>query len=334
MRKTLTATALLATLAAGCTALTDSTAQAPAPSAPLAPATPQAPLPAASAPETASAVQAPAITKDRAKWTLPTDPYYGWQERSLSLHAYSLVIAPCMAQNGFPDYQVIWDSNAPRSEFLAGSGNFQVLTPAAAQRFGYRRVTEPGDLVPQGAYADKSDAFHEQIAQCEIANEDILLTPQEKAYVPQPLPEQAEDFPGPQTPEEEAGSLLNRLSVDTNTGELPAAADRWRQCMAPLGIPDLPAEPWLPAMRHRMPPSLLTRWNWQPGGQPSADEIEVATHDANCRETSGWQAALYDAEWELHTNFITQHGHELAPRLADLKAREDHYRQIIANHHP
>lgn len=332
MRKTFTATALVAALAAGCTALTDSAAQAPAPSASLAAGAPQATPPAATAPETASGAQAPAIAKDRAKWTLPTDPYYGWQARSLKIHAYSLVIAPCMAKNGFPDYQVVWDSNAPRSEFLAGSGNFHILTPAAAQRFGYRLVTEPGDVVPQGAYEDKSDAFHEQIAQCETANEDILLTPQSKAQISQPLPDRENnDF---ESVEDSPGSLLNRLSVDTSAGELPAAAARWRECMAPLGIPDLPAEPWLPAMRHRMPPSLLTRWDWQPGGQPSADEIEVATHDANCRETSGWQAALYDAEWELHANFVAEHGADLAPRLADLKAREDHYRQIIANHHP
>jgi len=66
--------------------------------------------------------------------------------------------------------------------------------------------------------------------------------------------------------------------------------------------------------------------------RPSADEVEVAAHDAQCRRSSGWSHDLYDQTWDQSVLFYNQHRAELDPMLAEYAARSAHYRQIITQY--
>ncbi|MPN43353.1 hypothetical protein SDC9_190912 [bioreactor metagenome] len=124
----------------------------------------------------------------------------------------------------------------------------------------------------------------------------------------------------------------NVLFRDAITDEVHQAAARWRECMAPLGIVDLPDEPWT-AGAMSMPPSLMSAWGWTSSfGKPSADEVRIAVHDANCRETSGWSEALYESQWALAEKFVEDNKPALDALLQQHNKYIKKYQQIIADH--
>ena len=140
--------------------------------------------------------------------------------------------------------------------------------------------------------------------------------------------------PTAEVPVDEGGNIpiesqLNRFTVDTSSPQLQEAAAQWRTCMAPQGIADLPQEPWATEIRREMPESLQTRLNFQLTGQPSADEIAVATADAQCRESSGWTSLLYEATWNQQAAFIAAHKAEIDTVVANNDAEAERMRGII-----
>lgn len=69
-----------------------------------------------------------------------------------------------------------------------------------------------------------------------------------------------------------------------------AAAKRWRVCMLPLGLPDLPSSPL------RMPsPSQRTMFLGV-GTHATPIEIRQALYDSNCRSSSSYEHTLYTTE--------------------------------------
>lgn len=71
------------------------------------------------------------------------------------------------------------------------------------------------------------------------------------------------------------------------------AAVRWRSCMTEAGVHDIARAPsGMPtrALRDRFGAVI-------PGTPISDDEKAVATQDVDCQVSSGYRAALYDAEW-------------------------------------
>ena len=112
--------------------------------------------------------------------------------------------------------------------------------------------------------------------------------------------------------------------------EVGEAASRWRECMAEVGLPDLPAVP------EEMPPASV-----DDGGGPaidapysvgdefdvSAEERRVAVADATCQDSSGYARALYDAEWDAqadamksHADDLVRYGHQLEEQRARAEA--------------
>jgi len=90
-----------------------------------------------------------------------------------------------------------------------------------------------------------------------------------------------------------------------------AAAARWRRCMQPQGISDLPTVPWSmpsPSMRAQfhmgedpVPGQKFTTRGASPG------EIAMAVFDARCRISSGVTRLDYQAEWDAELRLIDQH---------------------------
>lgn len=122
---------------------------------------------------------------------------------------------------------------------------------------------------------------------------------------------------------------MNRFAVDTSSPELQDAASQWRTCMAPQGIVDLPQEPWRSTSTGALPESLVTRFDYRPTGEASADEIAVATADAQCRESSGWTDLLYEATWDQEAAFVAAHQTEVDTVVARNDSEAQRMRTII-----
>lgn len=117
-------------------------------------------------------------------------------------------------------------------------------------------------------------------------------------------------------------------------------AKEWKACMQPLGIPDLPDSPYM------MPPESKNKV-WHPEnyhdyndqGQPideagnvlpedvafaeseiTEEEKAVATKDAQCRASSGWDRAVYDTRWGLITDHLKENEAGIKEYMNEQKA--------------
>lgn len=266
------------------------------------------------------------VIRDQAAWTLPTDRYSPTSAYRLSGFAFGLATASCMYAAGFDQYVVREDISAPGRETDAGyGGGSSRLNSSLAAKYGYRMSPDPSDRldgkIPAGSWYYESEPadFRAKLEECE-----------EAAHVEVYGEDSSEEAAASDVILDESdtvGSQLNRLQPDWSSPELIAAAASWRACMAPLGIADLPERPWEPGT---FPPeSLVEEWDWWTIGEPSADEVKVATSDANCRESSGWFSALYEAEWNLREAFVAEHQAELASIIEDNEEEARHAIEVI-----
>jgi hypothetical protein len=239
-----------------------------------------------------------------------------------------------MVKAGFSDYRVGMDASAPPPANLAGDGISTFFNETTASQFGYRRAPDPRNVLeaeieaagPGGLFASKDKEFHKQLDVCDMEGRAAVAGVSVEEFKERSN-KLADDV---QEDLSSIGSQLNRLAVDLNSPELSAAAASWRECMAPLGISDLPDRPWDAGSTGGLPESLRDKWGWRPTGKPSADEIATASADAACRASSGWTDTLYQQEWDTHQAFVDAHRAELAPVLADHQAEAARAREIIA----
>ncbi|MFC7581690.1 hypothetical protein ACFQ23_06280 [Schaalia naturae] len=229
----------------------------------------------------------------------------------------------------------------PRSRSETEGANWtRLFTVELAQKYGYRMAPDPGDNFAADREAGggdwrttKSDEYLNVWDRCTDEADTKVNGWKQTRIEAEDHAEWEQRHPGepyPTTEEETAAwyeeqrdsmeqdaaeaaadpTNLNVWFVDTSVPRLQEAAARWRECMAPLGIVDLPSEPWDPDTRP--PQSLQDRWGWESAGDAaSADEIQVATHDAQCRRDSGWFDTLYDESWNQEEAFIAEHKAEL-----------------------
>lgn len=124
-----------------------------------------------------------------------------------------------------------------------------------------------------------------------------------------------------------------------DTPYIQEKAKEWKACMQPLGIPDLPETP------NEMPPESKDKV-WHPEdyretneqGEPvdengnvvsegipvepviSEEEKAVATKDAQCRTSSGWDRAVYDTQWGLLTDHLKENEAGIKQYMNEQKA--------------
>ena len=245
------------------------------------------------------------------------------------------MVKNCMVKAGFSDYRVRMDASAPAPANLAGDGISVLFNETTAKQFGYRRAPDPRDLLEVETEASggdlfngKSNEFFDQLDICNLEGQAVVAGVSVDEFKASHQ-ESAGSADAVQENPASIGSQLNRLAVDLNSPELSAAAASWRECMAPLGISDLPDRPW-DAGSMGLPESLRDKWGWRPTGKPSADEIATASADAACRASSGWTDTLYQQEWDTRQAFVDAHRAELAPVLAEHQAEAARAREIIA----
>ena len=236
-----------------------------------------------------------AAIKNIDTWALPLDQYtLTTIEFGESNYAENLLMKPCMQNAGYS-----WD--LPGFDYSATDGasfnefGRRVFTQQLVSTWGYHLA--PQQTIGGQAMAE-FNASQQNYDSQENKRFDSCLSDARKK-----LPAQIDT----------AGSYSIMAYKQAMTDKVVvAAAARWKSCMLPLGIADLPDSPTdFPS------PSLFKKFGLDgadgaPATQPGQNEITIATKDFNCQQSSGYRQASYDAEWRYQEDTISKNADALA----------------------
>lgn len=251
------------------------------------------------------------VEKDQASWALPLDQFRPPDQQFLA-YASDLIKKDCMDKKGQPYTVVAYDQNAPLQETRNSVGR-KLFNVDIAQKYGYHDAPQKRysrkDL--QNRYTSNDAAWQNAVSECD-----------------KKVKASGIDFT---TIEDYAGEL--GLSVDYYSGQdVEAALSRWRECLAPLGLPDPPTTP------DDMPGTTLgqqfgldkqTAWDAPPAGQ---EEIRIAVADAKCRESSGVSKAAYEQEFADEQELVEKNKSDLMPLIEKHKKLTETAQEIINEH--
>lgn len=251
------------------------------------------------------------VDKDINHWALPLDPY---TTPAIPLLGYAsdLIRADCLKKAGFPNYPIIpYNEDAPGSPTASATGR-KIFNVDIAKKYGYRDAPSARysrrDL--QNREEPSGPGYSEASSQCEQEVVDAGI-----------------DWS--QLTDDTVGQLAFSIDV-AKESTVRDAQQQWRVCVEKIGVPALPGKP------EDMPGKVLAQQfgldkatDWD-APAASAEEIRIATADAQCREESGYTKALYDAEYAAQEKLVKEHASELAPLLERNRKALEAARTIIA----
>ena len=258
------------------------------------------------------------VKKDVDSWAMPSNAYYP-PNLSLGNYAADLRAEPCLEEAGISFRMARYDPNGARPATKNAAGD-RIFNQKIAAEYGYHEQLDPRINWEDRKRNDVDPTLNDQ-----------EVWEKWSACEDQAMRELGGD------PEMIGYSYRFPIdSVDRDPAVLEAEA-RWRDCMAPLGIPDL--GPDAAPLRTPVPThSQVEKWGWPDDIPPwdippaSADEIEAAVFDAKCRDSSGWSQARYDAEWDAEVAYLTKHYKELEAKRVKYEAITEAYLNEIREH--
>lgn len=256
------------------------------------------------------------FTKNVDRWAMPLDGFTMAPESPKKDAARWVLVRACMIGKGHTDYpQSGFDLSQTESQ-TRNSWYRILFDESIAKTWGYHEqpIGSPERLDAAAAAADK--IVDNALDDFDACNAEAR--------------EQLGDVP--------AGVIdVPKLGIGAFEGakqapEVLEAVQRWKDCMAPQGIPDLPDDPF------DMPvESLKARFGWSTTGgdttgpaTPGIEEIAVATADAACRTSSGFTQARYDAEWDRQIDQVSSNLAALERTSEAWDAYEAHLDELIA----
>lgn len=249
-------------------------------------------------PEPADVAVTPSVERDPAAWTMPLDGWVqpGWGKQD---YAEDLVIQPCLRRAGI-DFPVPWatiagleaasdaDDTPERGNTAPARSWTLPLDADRARSRGYHRPSTAGanevGMRTWGEDPERNAAFdrasRRAVDRCFHQGYRTLGT---------------DDEDGADQSASTTAKELTYLAAIAAREDDPvvAAAARWRTCMRPAAVSDLPAAP------SGMPsPSMRDDFGTELTASTVQDaEVAVAERDVACQDSSGYRRALYDAEW-------------------------------------
>ena len=249
------------------------------------------------------------VKKDSTKGSLPADPYRLPDDR-LQTYAENLYIANCMKQSGYEYPVQTYDWNDPATPLESPPGYSGRFTVAKAQAYGYHlsskrreewlKIDEQRNQLLKDPAADKTfTACSEKLRSSGVFKASDKL----------------------------GGGVAPYVNDVSKLPAVRAAAQRWRKCMAPQGIADLPEEP-------QIAPSVATKFGLVDGGDSavSAEEIKLAVADAKCREQSGYEQLVYDLQWVGQEQILARDPNYWQARLKLVRQATNEYKTYINTH--
>ncbi|WP_336250441.1 hypothetical protein [Stomatohabitans albus] len=274
------------------------------------------------------------VVKDIKRFTLPIDPYIV-ESTGSDIKAQQVFLDKCLKSKNvsvnFPD--IDFNPNKPKDpKFAVSSGQF-LFTPENASKYGYFSAYSDASY-------DKIPAFYNEIERIhKIAEKEVPIEGEENSFTVETVSEKANDptykalieceeqfsnefmdpsFNSPENEDEQENEYSFEKELKRNPtqamfffsdAEPPILKDtitKWKECMKPLGIPDLPDTPF------EMPTqSLSDKWYDKPDETttfppPPADELVIAKQDAECRQSSGFYQTYYDVQWGLLQDYVKE----------------------------
>ncbi|MDQ2670851.1 MAG: hypothetical protein M3Y31_09485 [Gemmatimonadota bacterium] len=260
-----------------------------------------------------SADQVTLPPRDIDRWVLPLDRFMDSDDISAN-YAETLLMGPCMNAAGF-DWDVPYRDPYAANRATSSAVGIRIFTLEIAQEYGYHSAP---NLDP-GAAAWKAWAYREiTVAEIDAIRE---CTEQVRAERLPLLPGSAQ-----------LGNSLAAAAYDAAEQEqtVQEAERAWRDCMAPLGIPDLPAS------ARNMPSPWLANELGYTGtlGEPTADEIRYAVADAICRDDSGYLETFYDVLWQKQAALVGDNADALLRIEGMVTEHREKVAQIISENAP
>ena len=250
------------------------------------------------------------VKKDSTKGALPADPYRLPDDR-LQAYAENLYIANCMKQSGYEYPVQTYDWNDPATPLESPPGYNGRFTVAKAQAYGYHRAP--------------SKRREEWLKVVEQKNQLLKDPAADKTFMA--CSEKLRSSGVFKASDKLGGGVAPYVNDVSKLPAVRAAAQRWRKCMAPQGIADLPEEP-------QIAPSVTTKFGLVDGGDSavSAEEIKLAVADAKCREQSGYEQLVYDLQWVGQEQILARDPNYWQARLKLVRQATNEYKTYINTH--
>ena len=270
----------------------------------------------AAATHTATSSGLPA--KNINQWVLPLDSYVVGNTKN-SDYAQGLLVEPCMEKAGYT-WNVPYRDTSATDGPSWNSAERRLFNPAIAQKWGFHLAPSPDTTL---------EALKSFIASANAVG------PAESAAVTKCVVDSRKELPVLSGAAQLGSSYASQAYDGALTdAAVKAGASKWRTCMAPAGVSDLPNTP------EEFPsPSVVAKFNIKlelshtpPSVSPA--EIKLATFEANCEVTSGYQAALYKAEWDRQVTLMNKNADDLQRAKSQLDKHNTQIVKVISTHAP
>jgi hypothetical protein len=269
---------------------------------------------------TAAAGNLPA--KNISQWVMPLDQYIQTEAESHAHdYAEALLQEPCMAKSGYA-WNVPWQDTSSFGSASLNAAGRSVFNPSLAGEWGYHLApTTDTSLAAWHAWEPQT----------------INLSASEQSTFDSCLQQSRKQLPLLPGNDLNFASGLGQSAFEDaqHDSKVTAAAAKWRQCMAPAGVSDLPQTP------ATMPSdSVVHEFGIDNGQIPvaapivSAAEKKLAVMDANCRVSSGYQQAAYTAEWDAQVALVGKNADQLSRVASALKKNNAQVAAVVAAHAP
>lgn len=231
-------------------------------------------------------------------------------------YASALVVRGCLEPKGI-------ESRVPYVDFDAAYADYadvrSTLTRRQAARLGYHRPTEnpPAGIEAWERFRTQPRSERELAAttQCFEVDEDEIPS----------YPNDVLNFTSSFATAAFQGSV--------KSSEVESAAEAWSVCMAPHGIEDLPGDPQaMPSESIRQKYDTSGGRDGETLGPITQAEIDLALADVDCRESSGYQQALYDAIWEREARLLEENQAAFEEQRAAIEKTDAEIDRIIAQY--
>jgi hypothetical protein len=247
-------------------------------------------------------------------WTLPLDSYI--PNPNDQIYAQNLLYSQCMTQHGYPVTAYNIADYLPPDLNAVGLKLFNLNL---AEKYGYHSgPPKKGIQAPKPDISGTAEVA--QDTQCARSSQQQTDQNQDLTQFVQGL----------------AGEAQDTAQADP---KVKAAIARWRTCMLPLGVSDLPASPEdMPTARQRQQFGMNGSANPGPGELPTVRtqatpaEIKQAVADAKCRDSSGYAEAYYQAEVTAQLDLIGKNDNRLSQALDAEKRASAAIAKVLQQH--
>lgn len=261
------------------------------------------------------------VAQNQSMWTMPLDEFKVFNP-SLSNYAEQLLIAKCLEGQGY-EWPVPWQDTDFAQPETVNDTDLKLFNIDIARRYGYHDAPMPNtaEVLAWAEFTawtntyDPDSEFHSRFEACgEDARSDQTVAGADGLNYIASLEMQARDE-----------TLSNDAVRD--------AAQSWKSCLSELVTFELPKDPW-----GEMPTTAMAQeygiYGSNPSEVASSEEISVAEADAQCRDSSGYAEARYEAEWVAQEILVTNNRDKLDRIRSDAVAHTDDLKTLIAENAP